>query len=231
MTSSSPLQDLLLSIESALHLKKRDLQGRLDPIEAALAAYRLAVETEQAREYASAHNMPQPRGAVLSTGHAAARLAAAVAELPELAAARASTGAPPSSAATPTLEKAVVEAQPASGVERVLPKLVRAVGRGRLVVIGALSGRTRTLPEPLGSATDFIDTARDGVHAVSGVPQRIREHRIVGVIICEQIIAHQHSEPVVQAARAAHVPVTFAGKGGNGALARALEALESQLPA
>jgi len=239
MSSGSPLDDVLLGIESAIHLRKRDVGGLLAPIEAALAAYRLAAETEAAREYCAAHSLPAPRGAVLSRSLSAERLAQAVAALPELpsalsSAVSASASSERSSTDPLAAPSSAHRSEPRASavptcVTAALPNLVRAVKNGRLVVIGAFAGRVRTLPEPLGTATDFIDTARDGVHAVGNLPQRLRQGRIVGVVICDLAISHQHSEPVVHAARAAHIPVGFAGKGGNAALARALESLEAQL--
>jgi hypothetical protein len=44
-------------------------------------------------------------------------------------------------------------------------------------------------------------------------------------------MSHKHTEPVLAAARAAGVPVGFAGQGGNAGIARALRSIEDQLSA
>lgn len=229
MGSASPLDDVLANVERTLHVKRRDLLGLIGPLESALHAYQTAVETEIAREYCSAHSLPGPRGAVLSSVAAARELLRLVENLPELVASShgQQTEPPPG----PEQGAAPSDSEPAVPfpVASVLPHLVEAVTRGRLVVVGAFAGRLRVLPEPLGAATDFVDTVRDGVHALGNLPQRIRQGRIAGVIICDLAIAHQHAEPLVNAARLARIPVGFAGKGGNRGLSRALEAIEAQL--
>jgi hypothetical protein len=111
------------------------------------------------------------------------------------------------------------------------PKILAASGGGKLAVIGALSGRDREscFPDGLAARTDFIDTARDGVHAIGNLPQRIRQGRVVAVIILDKAVQHQHTDPVVSAARNASIPIAFAGKGGQSSLQRALEQIEKAL--
>jgi hypothetical protein len=96
------------------------------------------------------------------------------------------------------------------------------------VIIGALSGREKSGALPAEAAVDaeWIDTERDGVHAVGNLPQRIRQGRVSGVVILDRVVSHKHTEPVVAAAREARVPVAFAGQGGKASLARALAQLE-----
>jgi hypothetical protein len=96
------------------------------------------------------------------------------------------------------------------------------------VIIGALAGREKSgaLPAEIAADTEWIDTERDGVHAVGNLPQRIRQGRVSGVVILDRIVSHKHTEPVVAAAREARVPVAFAGQGGKASLARALAQLE-----
>ena len=96
------------------------------------------------------------------------------------------------------------------------------------MIIGALSGREKSgaLPAEFAAEAEWIDTERDGVHAVGNLPQRIRQGRVIGVVILDRIVSHKHTEPVVAAAREARVPVAFAGQGGKASLARALAQLE-----
>jgi hypothetical protein len=49
------------------------------------------------------------------------------------------------------------------------------------------------------------------------------------VIILDKAVQHQHTDPVVSAARNASIPIAFAGKGGQSSLQRALEQIEKAL--
>lgn len=96
------------------------------------------------------------------------------------------------------------------------------------MIIGALSGREKSsaLPEEMTDEVEWIDTERDGAHAVGNLPQRIKQGRVSGVVILDRVVSHKHTEPVVAAARDARVPVAFAGQGGRASLARAIAQLD-----
>lgn len=145
---------------------------------------------------------------------AARKLAKAVAGLPEL------------SSVPNTASAKQSEREPEKAPEVTAPK-ARPAG-GKLVIIGALSGREKSgsLPAELDADVEWIDTERDGVHAVGNLPQRIRQGRVSGVVILDRIVSHKHTEPVVAAAREARVPVAFAGQGGKAQMARALAQIE-----
>ena len=99
-------------------------------------------------------------------------------------------------------------------------------------MIGALSrDRSDSVPEGFGEHIEWIDTERDGVHALGNLPQRIRQGRVAGVIILDRAVKHKHSEPALAAARDAHVPTAFAGQGGRASLERALTQIEGMLGA
>ncbi|HXS17665.1 MAG TPA: hypothetical protein VN764_10780, partial [Polyangiaceae bacterium] len=103
----------------------------------------------------------------------------------------------------------------------------------KLVVIGALAGRRKdgVLPPPLEERTEWVDTERDGVHAIGNLPQRIRQNRVGAVVILDRAVQHKHTEPIVAAARDTNTPLAFAGKGGNASLLRAVEQLDKRLDA
>ena len=97
-------------------------------------------------------------------------------------------------------------------------------------MIGALSrDRSEAAPAGIGEQIEWIDTERDGVHALGNLPQRIRQGRVAGVIILDRAVKHKHSEPALAAARDAKVPTAFAGQGGRASLERALTQLEGML--
>jgi hypothetical protein len=49
---------------------------------------------------------------------------------------------------------------------------------------------------------------------------------VAGVVILDRVVSHKHTDPVVAAAREAHVPIAFAGQGGKASLARAVAQIE-----
>jgi hypothetical protein len=118
-----------------------------------------------------------------------------------------------------------------SGAGASYPRLSQRVARGKIVVIGALSGRDRgpALPAELVDHVEWVDTERDGAHAVGNLPQRLRQGRVAAVVILDRAVQHRHTEPVLAAARDAGTPFAFAGQGGKASLLRALEQLEAVL--
>lgn len=202
----SAFDDIVESVRAALNAKRGEAATRVAAIEAALRAYERALEYEIAEAFASEHELKQPARAERAA-EAAQKLARAVASLPELTAARA---VPKSAPAEPEVER-----EPAP----------RRVSGGKIVFIGALAGREKALPLELAADAEWIDTERDGAHAVGNLPQRIRQGRVAGIVILERVVSHKHTDPVVAAAREARVPVVFAGQGGKASLARALAQL------
>ena len=210
--ASSAFDDVVDSVRAALNAKRGEALERIGAIEAALRAYERALEFEIAEAFASEHQLKLPVRAERAVD-AAQKLARAVASLPELSA-RPAAKQPPE--------------EPEAPSERATPKSVQRAHPGKLVIIGALSGREKSsaLPAELALDAEWIDTERDGVHAVGNLPQRIRQGRVSGVVILDRIVSHKHTEPVVAAARDARVPVAFAGQGGKASLARALAQIE-----
>lgn len=229
----SALEELLKRVESELHLVRRDLKHQLAPLRAALDAYERAVEEEAVQAYCRDHSLKQPPLAGLSRKTAAEALNNALKAIPELCSSAGSQQAEDSQQSpAPPARPQVAEVDPIT--EQFMarfPALTQAATSGKLLVFGAFSGRTKDLPGPLSGVTEWIDTAHEGNRLVSNAVKRLRLGTVFGVIICDQAIQHQHAEPVVAEARSRNIPIGYAGKGGNGALARALEALESSLAA
>jgi hypothetical protein len=209
----SAFDDVVDSVRAALNAKRGEVAERIASLESALRGYERALEFEIAESFATEHQLKQPARQERAA-EAALRLARAVASLPELVAREKAKGAVP-------------EPEPASEREAATTPRPRA-HPGKLVIIGALSGREKSgaLPAEVAIDAEWIDTERDGVHAVGNLPQRIRQGRVSGVVILDRIVSHKHTEPVVAAAREARVPVAFAGQGGKASLARALLQLE-----
>lgn len=211
----SAFDDVVESVRAALNAKRSEVSERIANLESALRGYERALEFEIAESFATEHQLKQPARQERAA-EAARKLARAVANLPELGARTGAVENARESDSAPSSE-------PESG-----PPLKARRHAGKLVIIGALSGREKSaaLPVEIAGEAEWIDTERDGVHAVGNLPQRIRQGRVSGVIILDRIVSHKHTEPVVAAAREARVPVAFAGQGGKASLARALAQLE-----
>jgi hypothetical protein len=219
---ASPIDDLLESLRAALAARRRDGAARIDRVEAALGSYRRAVEQQIASEFAAEHRLKPPPKVGVSVARAAEELRDAVLALPELGRLFAPASVAPE--APPSQPPSVAETP--SG----WPHLRAALASQKLVVIGALSrDRSESAPEGFGEHIEWIDTERDGVHALGNLPQRIRQGRVAGVVILDRAVKHKHSEPALAAARDAKVPTAFAGQGGRASLERALTQLEGML--
>jgi hypothetical protein len=209
----SAFDELVESVRAALNAKRSEAAARIAALESALRAYERALESDIAESFASEHQLKQPaRGE--RAAEAALKLARAVESLPELS-------------AKTEERRAVAAPEESAGSDAAPPTRPRSAS-GKLVIIGALAGREKSgsLPPELAIDAEWIDTERDGVHAVGNLPQRIRQGRVGGVVILDRVVSHKHTDPVVAAAREAHVPVAFAGQGGKASLARAVAQIE-----
>jgi hypothetical protein len=242
MDPASPIDELLESLRAALAARRRDGAARVERVEAALGSYRRALEQQIASDFCAEHKLKAPLKVGVSVARAAEELRDAVLDLPEVArllsrddAVLELTGAesngpmtlkaPPSKSGAASVRPSAPSSTPSGW-----PRLRAAVASQKLVVIGALSrDRSDSVPEGFGDHIEWIDTERDGVHALGNLPQRIRQGRVCGVIILDRAVKHKHSEPALAAARDAHVPTAFAGQGGRVSLERALTQLETML--
>lgn len=238
--TDSPITQLARQIESALAARRAGLEERLQRVEQALKSYRLAAEARLAKEFAGQHGFKQQSGAAPSVEQAAEQLLAAVRALPEL---ELTKDAAPTSAA-PTASRGAVKPAansvpaapskpaPPEPPTTEFPLLVRAVEENkRLVVVGALSGRDRAqaMPAELALSVEWIDTEREGAHAIGNLPQRVRQGRVAALVILHRAVGHRHTEAVTAAARDRDIPLAFAGQGGKASLQRALVQLELSL--
>jgi hypothetical protein len=112
------------------------------------------------------------------------------------------------------------------------PTLERLVGDAPIVVVGGSRGeKLAWLPSSLRAKVEWIETTRQGTHAIGNLAQRIRQRRVLALIVLDGVVGHKHSEPLVTAAREVKIPTAYANKGGTGALARAFTQLEKMVGA
>jgi hypothetical protein len=240
--SGSPIDDLLERLRAALAARRRDGTAGIERVEAALASYRRALEQQIATEFAAEHRLKAPPKVGVSVARAAEELRDSLLGLPELAqllsdpprrleaSDTATSGSTTLKAPPPAKTKAAASDRPTLAPG--WPRLRSVLTSQKLVVIGALSrDRSESAPEGIAEHIEWIDTERDGVHALGNLPQRIRQGRVAGVIILDRAVKHKHSEPALAAARDAKVPTAFAGQGGRASLERALTQIESMLGA
>jgi hypothetical protein len=240
--SASPIDELLEGLRAALAARRRDGAQRIERVAAALGSYRRAVELQIATEFAAEHRLKAPQKVGVSVARAAEELRDAVLGLPELAQSSSRALGLPGTSDAETSGPLPLKAPTAGGkappvVESASlapswPRLRSVLSSQKLVVIGALSrDRSDSAPDGIAEHIEWIDTERDGVHALGNLPQRIRQGRVAGVIILDRAVKHKHSEPALAAARDAKVPTAFAGQGGRASLERALTQIETMLGA
>jgi hypothetical protein len=192
--SASPIDELLESLRAALAARRRDGAARIERVEAALGSYRRAVEQQIAIEFAAEHRLKAPQKVGVSVARAAEELRDAVLELPELAGLlsrsegefdgveRGTNG--PMTLRAPVSTRPKVPSSESATLAPSWPRLRVALTSQKLVVIGALSrDRSESAPEGIAEHIEWIDTERDGAHALGNLPQRIRQGRVAGVII------------------------------------------------
>lgn len=218
--TDSPVEALLKAVQSALLARRALLIERVRGVEQATEAYRRAIEAQIALEFAEEHGFKHPGSPALSLERAAELLHAAVSALLEL------SGVAPLNRGKELPGSANPEAVVLSSPSTLPPKPQPFAAK--IVVIGMLAGRDKTqaVPAALADSVEWVDTERQGVHAIGNLPQRLRQRRVAGIIILDRAVKHRHTEPVMAAAREARIPIAFAGQGGRASLARAFAELE-----
>lgn len=225
MTDESLLDELLDPLRAEFHARRRNRLARVMPIEQALQVYVRALELEAARELAATHGLKQPARA-MRTSDAARALLNAVQALPDLNADLSPSVATPEKA----VEIAVAPAPPSTAAVA-YPFLTQALLQHPLVIVGGASpqGRSRILPKPLLAQLEWVDTRHQGTRAIGNLEKRIRERRVVGLVLVEGQVQHKHTDPLLSAARAARVPCAYAGKGGALSVQLAIDEIEKAL--
>lgn len=250
MNESEHLESLLAPLRASFHAKRRDRVGIAEQLANCLTLYVKAVDIAVTRELCKAHGLPAP-SAGDSPAALAAELLRLVRLLPELDELSTVKDAQPATVATdfPGLASArpkvrgaearqerrpkqiEPELEPTISEDPRWPNLLAAIAQAPFVVVGGPPHleRLSVLPEQSVQQVEWIDTTRQGTHAIGNLERRIRDHRIGGIIILEGLVQHRHTDPLVSAARSTDLVHCFAGKGGRAALLQSLDELESRL--
>lgn len=234
MPGSSPVSHLLETIEATLHAKRREAWGPVDAVRQALDVYALAVEHALTSQFAQAHSLRQPSAPAVDAATSAQRLLAAVQALPELVREPSPPpkveGAHPAPVVSTPASKPSDASPPITSQGLALGALLAAAARAPIVVVGGGKlGGLRALPAPLPSLVEWVETSRQGTHAIGNLERRIRDGRLSALVLVEGALGHKHTDPLLGAARRVGLPFAFAGRGGQRALERAFHELELSL--
>lgn len=229
---TGPIDEYCEALRSQLHAKMLKGKADLERIRALLTDLEFARQAELVARMAAGPRTPTPK---TSSGAIAQALLAAIQNLSELQGA-ASTAHPESSEApakpvNPPPRSTSAQAPPTPPSP--WPLLLKVSEAAPIVVVGG-SSKPPKLDEllgPLGPRVDWIETSRQGTHAIGNLAQRIRQRRVSALIVLDAAVGHKHSDPIVSAAREVKIPTTYAHKGGASAVARAFTQLEKMLGA
>jgi hypothetical protein len=246
MNGSEHLESLLAPLRASFHAKRRDRIGIADQISNCLALYIKAVDVSVTRELCKAHGLPAP-----AAGDPPATLAAELLRLVRLLPEHHehSSALDAAESDIPSEFPGVASAQPTVPPKDKRPKrlgpqielpdcetkrwpnLLCAIASAPLVIVGGPPHleRLSVLPAQAIRQVEWIDTTRQGTHAIGNLERRIRDRRISGIIILEGLVQHRHTDPLISAARSVELAHCFGGKGGRAALLQSLDELESRL--
>ena len=124
------------------------------------------------------------------------------------------------------------DVEPASGdAPLALPHLCELARERRVVLLGGVvrQEKLERLSARLGFEPEWLDTKRNGTVAIGALAVRVRDGRVGALVLLDGLVGHQHVEPVLRAARAGNVPVSYGDKAGKASLDAALRELEEQL--
>lgn len=229
---SDPFDAWLQGLRSDLNARWAESARRIQELKAAVVLYERACSEAQVYAYAAASGLKRPAPPAPTPEAAAASLLTLVRALPGLT--RAPAPEPPALPqtlkATPPPD-APAPATQAAGLEPLLPNLTRELSVGPLVIVGGMERREQLahLPPNIRASVEWVETSRQGTHAIGNLATRIRQRRLAGLILMEGTIGHKHSDPLIAAARDAGIAAAYAGKGGQAALRRAVLQIERML--
>jgi hypothetical protein len=132
-------------------------------------------------------------------------------------------------ASPPPAEEEPPEEEPEQQTE--LPHVRERAQSGPVVLVGGIAKQEKLerLHRHYGIEVEWIDTQRPGMHAISGLEKRVRDGRVLAVVVLDGLLGHKHYEPIVEAARLARVPVAYGDKAGKASLAAALKEIDAKL--
>ena len=131
--------------------------------------------------------------------------------------------------APPPPEEEPQEEEPEPEAE--LPNVRERAQAGPVVLVGGIAKQEKLerLHRQYGIEFEWVDTQRPGMHAISGLEKRVRDGRVLAVVVLDGLLGHKHYEPIVEAARTARIPVAYGDKAGKASLAAAFREIDAKL--
>jgi hypothetical protein len=254
MTSDpAHLESILAPLRASFHAKRRERVRLAEEISRGLDAYVKAVDLAVARELCKVHGLATPAAAD-PPDLLAQELLRLVTTLPELRGTEKpakpepsvkppsappdvrQTGEGPGHRLDPgRIDDKLRRAATAVSLEGPKPKafsnLLSAMRTAPLIIVGGSPHleRLRVLPTLSAEDVEWIDTTRQGTHAIGNLERRIRDRRVAALVILEGLVQHRHSDPLVSAARSVELAHAFGGKGGRAAMQQAFNEIDSKL--
>ena len=130
---------------------------------------------------------------------------------------------------TPVPEEEPPDEEPEPPSE--LPHVRERAQAGPVVLVGGIAKQEKLerLHRQYNIEFEWIDTQRPGMHAISGLEKRVRDGRVLAVVVLDGLLGHKHYEPIVEAARMARIPVAYGDKAGKASLAAAFREIDAKL--
>lgn len=245
MTDPTELDALVAPLRASFHAKRRDVAAKCEAISRLVDSYLASVDARITSELSRTHSLPS-KAPSTDPGQIAQELLRCVQQLPELLSrtgAEAQVDTPKDELTGPKRREPTTSTRAAEGATAArgtapevtpappLACLRQATQTHPLVVVGGPPHLERLASLALGDAhtIEWVDTTRQGTHAIGNLERRIRDRRITALLILEGLVQHKHSDPLVSTARVTNVPVVYGGKGGRSALLQSLVELEGML--
>jgi len=233
MVEPEPLLQLTEALCAKYHLRRQKLVLLAQTLTEKLEAYLRALEVGIARELAELHQLPRPKESA-DPRTCAEELLACVRALPELTRS-ADDGSAAESVVAPAEPTRTKPPRATPSPESIggLTQLLSATNQAPLVIVGGTPHleRLAQFPAELRARIEWIDTSRQGTHAIGNLERRIRERRLLGLMLLEEMVQHRHSDPLISAARSVNLPIVYGGRGGRAALRTAIVELDQRLSA
>ncbi len=112
-----------------------------------------------------------------------------------------------------------------------LPHIAQLMQLAPIVLLGGIikADKLERLRRHLGDNVEWETTDSNSSRSIHALERRIRDGRVGAVIVLDELLGHRHFEPVVDAARASGIPLSYGAKAGKASILAALQEIETML--
>jgi len=230
-TSARPTREVLDTLHKAMQAYERTFLVQCQQVVEAPLAVCLGVEPDPLVD------LSQERQALK---HALTRALALVERRTEAAEVRIQNKALEAEPLTKTVEPPRLETKPRvvkpvleEAIPRVspYPKLQRTFPTKGIIMVGGFKvpGKLESIVENYGILVDWVVFEKGSPRIIDSIEARIKNGKVGAVIILEGLMTHKDFRKISAACKVKGVPYTMGDKGGNGALGKAFQQLESRI--